>query len=178
MNQYNHKFSKNFSEISPEARAFLLDYQWPGNVRELRNAIERIILIESGTVLTSKHLHILGTPKENHTADFKPMAAENDLDYNKVAKGLIREAMKITRGNVSEAARLMNMPSHKLRYRIKKYGLLNQQLNWLYQTFEYSQSADTIISCLTYLYYTHNLYVAVGHPDPLPIFSQHIFDAV
>jgi DNA-binding NtrC family response regulator len=129
MNQYNHKFSKNFSEISPEARAFLLDYQWPGNVRELRNAIERIILIESGTVLTSKHLHILGTPKENHTADFKPMAAENDLDYNKVAKGLIREAMKITRGNVSEAARLMNMPSHKLRYRIKKYGLLNQQLN-------------------------------------------------
>jgi DNA-binding protein Fis len=37
--------------------------------------------------------------------------------------------MKITRGNVSEAARLMNMPSHKLRYRIKKYGLLNQQLN-------------------------------------------------
>jgi len=129
MNQYNHKFSKNFNEISPEAQAFLLDYQWPGNVRELRNAIERIILIETGTVLRAEHLHILGTQKENQTADFKPPAAENGLDYNEVTKGLIREAMKITRGNVSEAARLMNMPSHKLRYRIKKYGLVNQQLN-------------------------------------------------
>ena len=129
MNQYNHKFSKNFNEISPEAQAFLLDYQWPGNVRELRNAIERIILIETGNVLTSKHLHILGTQKENKTADFKPTAAENDLDYNEVTKSLIKEAMKITRGNVSEAARLMNIPSHKLRYRIKKYGLISQQLN-------------------------------------------------
>ena len=129
MKQYNHKFSKNFIEISPEAQAFLLDYQWPGNVRELRNAIERIILIEAGNVLTSEHLHILGTQKENQTADFNPPAAENDLDYNEVTKGLIREAMKISGGNVSEAARLMNMPSHKLRYRIKKYGLVNQQLN-------------------------------------------------
>ncbi len=106
-----------------------MDFQWPGNVRELRNAIERIILIETGNVLTSEHFHILGPPKENQTAGFKPATADNDLDYNEVTKSLIGKAMKITRGNVSEAARLMNMPSHKLRYRIKKYGLINQQLN-------------------------------------------------
>ena len=129
MNKYNHKFGKYFSEISPEAQAFLLDYRWPGNVRELRNAIERIILIETGDVLTSEHLNSLGAQKKIETTDFKPTAAENDLDYNEVTKGLIKEAMKITRGNVAEAARLMNMPSHKLRYRIKKYGLISQPLN-------------------------------------------------
>ena len=129
MKEYNHKFSKNFDHISPEAQAFLQAYQWPGNVRELRNAIERIILIETGNVLTTEHLHILSTQIENRTADGQATDVDNDLDYNEVTKGLIKEAMKITRGNVSEAARLMNMPSHKLRYRIKKYGLLNQQLN-------------------------------------------------
>ena len=86
-------------------------------------------IIETGNVLRSKHLHILGPQQGNKTADLEPTTAENNLDYNEVTKGLIREAMKITRGNVSEAARLMNMPSHKLRYRIKKYGLLCQQLN-------------------------------------------------
>ena len=129
MNQYNHKFSKNFNAISPGAQTFLLDFQWPGNVRELRNAVERIILIETGNVLTLEHFHILGPPKENQTAGFKPATADNDLDYNEVTKSLIGKAMKITRGNVSEAARLMNMPSHKLRYRIKKYGLINQPLD-------------------------------------------------
>ena len=129
MNQYNHKFNKNFSEISPDAQAFLLDCQWPGNVRELRNAIERIILIETGNVLTSEHFSILGMQKQSKAAGVRPATAENDFDYNEVTKSLIRDAMTITRGNVSEAARLMNIPSHKLRYRIKKYGLSNQQLN-------------------------------------------------
>jgi len=45
------------------------------------------------------------------------------MDYNEVTKNLITEAMEITTGNVTEAARLMNIPPHKLRYRIKKYRL-------------------------------------------------------
>jgi len=36
---------------------------------------------------------------------------------------LIQETLEKTSGNVLEASRLLNMPAHKLRYRIKKYGL-------------------------------------------------------
>ena len=126
INQYNHKFGKSFSEIAPEAQAFLMAYPWPGNVRELRNTIERIILIEAGTTLTQEHFRILDTRNENKMKGLKPETTENELDYNKATKSLIREAMKTARGNVSEAARLMNMPPHKLRYRIKKYGLASQ----------------------------------------------------
>ena len=126
INQYNHKFGKSFSEIAPEAQAFLMAYPWPGNVRELRNTIERIILIEAGTTLTQEHFRILDTRNENKMKGLKPETTENELDYNKATKSLIREAMKTAGGNVSEAARLMNMPPHKLRYRIKKYGLASQ----------------------------------------------------
>jgi DNA-binding NtrC family response regulator len=126
INQYNHKFGKSFSEIAPEAQAFLMAYPWPGNVRELRNTIERIILIEAGTTLTQEHFRILDARNKNKIKGLKPETTENELDYNEATKSLIREAMKTAGGNVSEAARLMNMPPHKLRYRIKKYGLASQ----------------------------------------------------
>jgi len=125
INQYNYKFGKSFSEISTEAQTFLMKYRWPGNVRELRNTIERIILIEAGNILTREHLRILDTRKMNETEGQNSVTTENKLDYIEVTKGLIREAMKTAGGNVSEAARLMNMPPYKLRYRIKKYGLIN-----------------------------------------------------
>jgi transcriptional regulator with PAS, ATPase and Fis domain len=124
--QYNQKFGKCFGEITPEAQAFLTAYQWPGNVRELRNTIERIILIEAGNSVTWEHLRILDIPAENKIEASSPEAAENGLDYKEATKSLIREAMKTAGGNVSEAARLMNMPPYKLRYRIKKYGMAHQ----------------------------------------------------
>ena len=127
---YNQKFGKNFCDISPDALDFLNSYEWPGNVRELRNTIERIILIEAGTTITRDHFNILATQNGRHDTSPEQEAMANELDYDAVTKRLIREAMKTAAGNVSEAARLMNMPPHKLRYRIKKYDMAGQ--------FEYS----------------------------------------
>ena len=124
--QYNEKFGKCFGDIAPGAQRFLTTYQWPGNVRELRNTIERIILIETDHTVTREHLRILDTSHQKNNEALAPEAAENGLDYKEATKSLIREAMKTSGGNVSEAARLMNMPPHKLRYRIKKYGLAHQ----------------------------------------------------
>jgi DNA-binding NtrC family response regulator len=124
--QYNQKFGKCFGDIAPEAQRFLAAYQWPGNVRELCNTIERIILIEAENTVTREHLRILDTCEENNIEALSPEVAENGLDYNEATKSLIRKAMKTAGGNVSEAARLMNMPPYKLRYRIKKYGMIHQ----------------------------------------------------
>ncbi len=128
LEKFNAKFSKNFKDVSPEAQAFLLDYPWPGNVRELRNTIERITLVENSNTLKLEHLRVLDAQKQDKTNGLTSKIVENELDYNEVTKNLIKETMKIAGGNVTEAARLMNMPSYKLRYRIKKYGL-NNQLN-------------------------------------------------
>ncbi len=130
INTYNQKFGKNFSEISPEALTFLKSYDWPGNVRELRNTIERIILIETGNTFTRDHFNVLVAPNRRQCESSLPETVANKLDYNEATKRLIREAMRTAEGNVSEAARLMNMPPHKLRYRIKKYDMASQ--------FEYS----------------------------------------
>ena len=119
---FNLKYGKQFNSTSPEARKALQDYSWPGNVRELRNTVERIILLESGTTILPHHLSFLQTEQAGTTPSERN-GAEGPINYEETIKKLIQEALEKTGGNVLEASRLLNMPAHKLRYRIKKYGL-------------------------------------------------------
>ena len=125
IDQYNRKFGKQFVKISSEARTAMLRYSWPGNVRELRNMVERIILLEDADTLLPEYLYFNTDPGEQHDHSFNLDFSSGSLDYEKVTRSLINEALKRTRGNVVEAAQLLNIPVHKLRYRIKKFGLKN-----------------------------------------------------
>lgn len=119
---YNRKFRKKFKRISTETKKILLRYTWPGNVRELRNTIERILLLEEGDVLLPAH--IAGLESATTLSSPAPMVFPPEgMDYDEVIKTMIQSALKRTQGNVLEAARLLNMPPHKMRYRIKKYEL-------------------------------------------------------
>jgi two-component system, NtrC family, response regulator AtoC len=119
---FNKKFGKRFNRIAPEMRKALLNYPWPGNVRELRNVLERIILLENGSTLLPHHLAPLQTETGLESSSRKP-APMGLPDYEETIKRLIQEALEKSRGNVLEASRLLNMPPHKMRYRMKKYGL-------------------------------------------------------
>lgn len=119
---YNQKLRKNFKRISTEAKKILLSYHWPGNVRELRNTIERIILLEDGEILLPSHL--AGLEPAHAKQDASPIGFPPEgMDYDEGIKMMIQNALRFTQGNVLEAARMLNMPHHKIRYRIKKYGL-------------------------------------------------------
>ncbi len=122
---FNEKYGRQFSSVSPEARKALQEYSWPGNVRELRNTVERIILLENGTTILPHHLSFLISEQDGSAPSGKHLSDE-PLNYEDTIKRLIHEALRKTGGNVLEAARLLNMPAHKLRYRIKKYGLKNE----------------------------------------------------
>ena len=122
MKNYSRKFGRRFTRISSGAKEVLVEYPWPGNVRELRNTIERIILLEDGNVLLPEHIPFYQSEKESTEGpgiDF----STGTLDYTETIRRLLEEALKRSQGNVLEAARFLNMPPHKMRYRIKKYGL-------------------------------------------------------
>src|SRR5690348_14284768 len=51
VDHYNRKFRKNVQGLNEETRRLLMNYSWPGNVRELKNALERAMLLEDGTLL-------------------------------------------------------------------------------------------------------------------------------
>lgn len=118
---YSRKFGKPCPRISPEAVKKLLAYHWPGNVRELRNMIERILIFQVGDVLLADHLQLSdnGQKTPDPFVDF----SSSSLDYEATIKSLLEEALKRSGNNVLEAARLLKIPLHKIRYRMKKYGL-------------------------------------------------------
>jgi len=127
--EFNQKFGKNFRGIASSAETALQNYQWTGNVRELKNIIERAVLISKGPQLSRQDLGMEcfqimtagSTPSLQHP--FPPIPAEG-IDLKSMEKALekfyLEEAFKMSGGNESKAARLLNLNHHTFRYRRRK----------------------------------------------------------
>jgi len=125
--EFCRKFGKSMSAIAPDARQALLQHTWSGNVRELKNLIERGVLIGKGTRLSVRDLdiqHAVSARPETKPDALKfPPLPPGGIDINSVHKAMeehyIEEALRISGGNKSRAARLLNLNRHTLRYRRK-----------------------------------------------------------
>jgi two-component system response regulator HydG len=118
--EFATEHGKRIEGIDPEARRVLNAYPWPGNVRELRNAIEHMIVISKGSMLTAEELpDYIGAVKQ------EPRAVEGlaGLSLEDVERELIRHTLALTEGNREAAAKLLDIGERTLYRKIKKYGL-------------------------------------------------------
>ena len=98
-------------------------YEFPGNVRELKNLIERAGLLCNGTTLTPRDLPYL---EDGQTAKHPGGDAELfTLDLNRLEERAIRTALDRAGGIQAQAARLLGIGHHALRYRLKRLGIAN-----------------------------------------------------
>ncbi len=128
--EFNKKFQKNLKNISSEAQNLLLSHEFTGNVRELKNIIERASLIAQSDVLTREDLGIY--PKSDNMEKPEPTCFKDqafhipDLGINigelleSIEKKYMEHALRLTKGNESKAARLLEMNHHTFRYKWKK----------------------------------------------------------
>jgi two-component system response regulator AtoC len=124
--KYNEEFHKNVQKVSKGVEDFLRNYNWPGNVRELKNVIERaMILVEEDTLLMD-HLpiEILGQASKQGGAIEGIRIPPDGISLEKVEEALVRQALKMTSGNQTRAAKLLDISRDALRYRMQKFGLL------------------------------------------------------
>src|SRR5437867_1815574 len=119
--------------ISEAAARVLVRYQWPGNVRELRNVIRRASLLATD-VVEPEHLSVLPVdtacgPLSGDAGPVGPSPAGSSLKElaeaaTVAAEGrAIRMALQATRGNKSEAARLLRVDYKTLHLKMKQYGI-------------------------------------------------------
>jgi two-component system, NtrC family, response regulator AtoC len=118
IDQFNKKLNKNVEALSSEAMPLLMEYNWPGNVRELENVIERAVLLARGRWITPGEL----------VRESSPYAGPADaLSLKKATKRLEREliekALKLTHGNRTRAAKILEISRPILLVKIKEYGL-------------------------------------------------------
>lgn len=124
--KYNEEFHKNVQKISKGVEDFLKGYDWPGNVRELKNVIERAMILSEGDILLMDDLpiEILGqAPKQDGEIEGIRIPPKG-ISLEKVEKALVRQALKMTNGNQTQAAKLLDISRDALRYRMQKFGLL------------------------------------------------------
>ena len=116
-------------KISEAAAQVLLRYHWPGNVRELRNVIRRAILLASD-VIEPAHLSVIPVDSPA-TAALREAPAPGDCSLKEIAdaaaaqaeQDAIRRVLQLTRGNKSEAARLLRTDYKTLHLKIKQYRI-------------------------------------------------------
>lgn len=99
----------------------LLEYHWPGNVRELENVIERSLVLCSGTKLDADDIK-LDTAPRSRTPEAEAFLPEG-LTLDEYEQAIIREALRRTEGNKSQAARLLGLTRNALRYRLSQMGI-------------------------------------------------------
>lgn len=115
--------------IDREVDDALMAYDWPGNVRELRNVVERMSLLCEGDRLTEDDVPAqvksspAATPPDVEGGGLPFGLPEDGLDLMDLERRVIEAVLEKTDGNQSAAARYLNLPRHKLIYRMEKFGL-------------------------------------------------------
>jgi len=121
---YSKKYNKDIKTISEPAIKRMQKYQWPGNVRELQHALERAVIMSSGSVLQPDDLFF----NSGATAS-QPTVAEDanvmleQFKLEEVEKILIRKVLKKHDGNITAAASELGLTRSSLYRRLEKYGL-------------------------------------------------------
>ena len=95
----------------------LKNYRWPGNIRELKNVIERSVILEDNPILTLQSL-----PLELQLAD--QSTANNAFDLATIEKLHIQKVLAHTKGNKTEAAKLLNIGLTTLYRKIEEYKIV------------------------------------------------------
>lgn len=114
--------------MPPEVLKALVEYSWPGNARELENCIERALVLSNGDVIEIDSLphHITASNSlmqdnalpgvDNSNLSIKERTASLEIE-------LINRALAQTRGNKTQAAKILEISHRTLLYKLKEYGI-------------------------------------------------------
>ena len=124
--------------IEDEALQLLLGYAWPGNIRELENLMERSVLFADGPLILASALP--DSLRERGPQPPVPIAAVGPLGaiaapsgasmkeivrqaQAELEKELIARALEETGGNVTRAAKRLQISRKSLQVKMKELGL-------------------------------------------------------
>jgi transcriptional regulator of acetoin/glycerol metabolism len=108
------------AELKHSARDFILQHAWPGNVRELKSALIQAHALAQGIPIGREHFShpLLGLPADKLPGRGHNVAPNTDVRPRQLLlRDAVDEALRLTNGNLSEAARRLNMARSTL-YRI------------------------------------------------------------
>ena len=109
----SEKYGRNISGFAPEAIEALVSAPWPGNVRQLYNVVEQAVALATTPLIPATLVQTAIQHQQSEFASFEEARRKFERDY-------LAQILRITEGNVTQAARLAK------RNRTEFYKLLQR----------------------------------------------------
>ena len=140
MSKYATELHMDNPGIQTEALQRLNDYHWPGNIRELSNLLQKVLIFNRGAPVSPSDLDQIISPtgseetvEKSELSDIRSWvhhtlsssSQTHSLDYfiDMVSSIVVSEALKLSNGNRSQAARLLEVSRPTLHAKIDKYQI-------------------------------------------------------
>ncbi len=126
INRFCHEIGKRMQGITVKAMSALLSYDYPGNLAELENIARQLVYMAQPGRPVDVNLLPERVRNGPLTASTRVDAA-SDLELERLVGGAeqvaIREALRRTNNNKSQAARLLGVSRNGLAIKMERYGL-------------------------------------------------------
>jgi sigma-54 dependent transcriptional regulator, acetoin dehydrogenase operon transcriptional activator AcoR len=117
MGGYGNGDEKDTSTISQEVMQVFHNHDWPGNIRELENCLERALMLSCGFEITCDHLPERMIQRPDECKKPGTLTVKDNL------RDLILKALDNNNGNISQAARELNISRSTMYRRIREFNL-------------------------------------------------------
>lgn len=119
MQHFGHQHKSK--TLSPEVGPFLEAYPWPGNVRELHSALLRAVTVAKSDVITPSDFNIGPAPAP--ASHGKPGGDGPPQSLRLVERHHIETVLSNAQGNVTVAAKMLEISRTTLYAKLKEYGI-------------------------------------------------------
>jgi len=121
LDKYRKEFDKDIKGVSDEVLSIFMNSYFPGNVRELENVIERSVIVCEEGYIKKEHLpqRFIGVKGYGDTKQ------KEFLTLAELEKKHIVEVLNATRGNKSEAARILGITRSSLWRKLKEIDMFD-----------------------------------------------------
>jgi DNA-binding NtrC family response regulator len=119
LDRFAKENGKDIDGFSQDTVELLLAHEWPGNVRELENAIERAVVMATGSIVEPRQLPPAVRPAVKATSSLPPVPGSTLADLEKYA---ILETLSSVGGSTSKAADILGISVRTIQYRLHQYN--------------------------------------------------------
>ena len=128
--RFNKRLGREVHGVSPEATAAMMAHPWPGNIRELENLIERAVLLAEQPLIGLSAMPglegVAAAPAPPEDIEDMGLKAYVRAYTAKLERARIRRVLAAEGGNVTRAARRLEISRKSLQMKMKEYGLRDE----------------------------------------------------
>lgn len=125
--EFNEKLNKSLKGVNKSTLKLLYDYDWPGNVRELENTVERCMILAESDFIDHEQLPApIKSPSGNGSVSLTGELFGDDspiIPFEKLKEEAIKHALKVTEGNIVDAAKKLQVGRATLYRLMDKYNI-------------------------------------------------------